>query len=162
MKRALRYAPYLIVLLAVLGLLGWARFEQRRAERVLNESVSFSEPEWARHLPSIRAAVQRRPTDEAKLTLLTDQITAVYRELDVPLRFKLVKSEASTPMLRLNAAVILPRWYTARAARLAYDEARRALGREIPVHIYETYIVGRSRKIGVCREQDGVVEVALR
>ena len=65
-------------------------------------------------------------------------------------------------LLRLNAAAALPRWYTARAARLGYDEATRALGREVPVHIYETYIVGSARLIGVCRARNGTVEVALR
>jgi hypothetical protein len=32
----------------------------------------------------------------------------------------------------------------------------------VPVHIYETYIVGSARLIGVCRARNGTVEVALR
>ncbi|MCS6920133.1 MAG: hypothetical protein NZM28_10210, partial [Fimbriimonadales bacterium] len=150
------------VLLAFLGLLGWIRHEQRREERLLNELSSYSEPDLANRLPTIREAVRRQPTDAAKLTVLTKQLTAAYREMDAPLRFKVVQSENEQPILRLNAGVMLPRWYTARAARIAYDEARRALGREVPLHIYETYLVGRARRIGECRAHNGVLEVAFR
>jgi hypothetical protein len=30
------------------------------------------------------------------------------------------------------------------------------------VYIYETYIVGKARLIGICRARNGVVEVALQ
>ncbi|MFN7017856.1 MAG: hypothetical protein ACK4RG_01115 [Fimbriimonadales bacterium] len=162
MKMMLRYTPYLSVLLAFLGLLGWVFYEQHREERFLNEPTTYSDPDWASRLPAIREAVRRQPNDAAKLTLLTEQLTAAYREQDVPLRFKVVQSEDGGLALRLNAGVIAPRWYTARAARIAYEETRRALGREIPLHIYETYLVGRARHIGECRTRNGVLEVAFR
>lgn len=162
MQRGSRYAPYLIVLLAFLGLLGWIRYENRRAENFVRESASFAEPSWANALPIIRAEVQRHATEEAKLTALTQHLTAAYRQMDVPLRFKVIRTDENALALRLNAGVMLPRWYTARAARLAYTEARRLLGREIPIHIYETYVVGRSRWIGECQERNGMLEVALR
>ncbi|MCS7208749.1 MAG: hypothetical protein NZ874_04175 [Fimbriimonadales bacterium] len=161
MKRGCRYAPYLIVLLAALGFLGWIDLEHRRVEEMVRESLSFSEPDWAEHLPTIRKQVQAQQTDTAKLLTLADQLTVPYRQIDAPLRFKVVQTDSGQLVLRLNAAAALPRWYTARAARIAYNEARRALGRETPVHIYETYIVGQSRLMGVCRERDGRVEVAL-
>jgi hypothetical protein len=162
MKRGSRYAPYLIVLLAFLGLLGWIRYEHRRTETLVRESASFSEPNWARILPIIRAEVQQQPTAEAKLTALTHQLTTAYREMDAPLRFKVIRTDDNELVVRLNAGVMLPRWYTARAARIAYTEARRTLGRETPIHIYETYVVGRARLIGECRERNGILEVALR
>jgi len=162
MKWWSRYAPYLIVLLAFLGLLGWIRYEHRRAENFVRESASFAEPNWANALPLIRAEVQRHATEESKLAALTHHLTAAYRQMDVPLRFKMVRTNDDTLAVRLNAGVMLPRWYTARAARIAYTEARRMLGREIPVHIYETYVVGRSRWIGECRERDGILKVTLR
>ncbi len=162
MKIVSRSAPYLVVLLALLGLLGWIRHEQRREERLLNELTSYSEPDWASRLPAIRAAVRQQSTDVAKLITLAEQITAAYREKDAPLRFKVVQSDDGAPMLRLNAGVMLPRWYTARAARIAYDETRRALGREVPLIIYETYLVGRARRIGECHARNGVLEVVFR
>jgi hypothetical protein len=162
MKRGSRYAPYLIVLLAFLGLLGWIRYEHRRTENLVRESASFSEPNWASVLPVIRTDVQRQPTEEAKLAALTQQLTDAYREMDAPLRFKVIRTDDNELAVRLNAGVMLPRWYTARAARLVYTEARSTLGRETPVYIYETYVVGRSRLIGECRERNGILEVALR
>lgn len=162
MKHGLRYAPYWVVLLAFLGLLGWTRFEHRRADSFVRESVSFAEPNWANILLQIRTEMQRDSTEEAKLTALTQQLTTVYRQLDVPLRFKVIRMHDHGLAVRLNAGVMLPRWYTARAARIAYTEARRILGRETPIYIYETYVVGRSRWIGTCRERNGILEVALR
>jgi hypothetical protein len=157
-----RFSLYLVILLAAAGLLNWARTEQRRAEDALHETLGFREPVWSDCLPAIRKETQQQPTDEAKLRTLADRLTHHYRELDTPLRFKVIKTDDGAMALRLNVAVALPRWYTARAARLGYDEARRALGREVPVHIYETYIIGKARLIGVCRDRNGVVEVALR
>ncbi|MCX7924554.1 MAG: hypothetical protein N2554_01940 [Fimbriimonadales bacterium] len=162
MKIVARYTPYLLVLLAFLGLLGWIRHEQRREERFLNEPTYYAEPDWANRLPAIREATRRQPSDAAKLTVLTEQLTAAYRAKDAPLRFKVVQHEGKQVALRLNAGVMLPRWYTARAARIAYEEARRALGREVPLYIYETYLVGRARRIGECRAHNGVLEVAFR
>jgi len=157
-----RFSPYLVILLAVIGLLGWARTEQQRAEDAMHETLDFREPVWNDHLPAVRRQTQQQPTDEAKLRTLADRLTHHYRELDTPLRFKVIQTDDGALALRLNAAAALPRWYTARAARLGYDEATRALGREVPVHIYETYIVGSARLIGICRARNGVVEVALR
>lgn len=157
-----RLAPYLIILVVAVGLLSWARTEQRRAEDAMHETIDFREPVWNTHLPSLREAIRQQPTDTARLHTLADRLTHHYRELDTPLRFKVIETEEGTLALRLNAAAALPRWYTARAARLGYDEATRALGREVPVHIYETYIVGSAQRIGICRARDGVVEVALR
>ncbi|MFN3690587.1 MAG: hypothetical protein ACK4UU_06660 [Fimbriimonadales bacterium] len=162
MKAVLRYTPYLSVLLVFLGLLGWIHHEQRRAERFLNEPTTYSDPDWARLLPAIRAAVRRQPDDAAKLTTLAEQLTIAYRQQDVPLRFKVVHMEDGTLALRLNAGVVAPRWYTARAARTAYEETRRALGRAVPLFIYETYLVGRARRIGECRTRNGVLEVVFR
>lgn len=162
MKRALRYAPYVCLLLVGLGLLGWLQNEQRRAEERLQETAQFGEPDWSQHLPALRQKVDQQPTSEAKLAVLADLLTAPYRQHDAPLRFRVIELENGERALRLNAAVVVPRWYAARAARLGYEEAKRALGREVPVHIYETYIVGRSRLIGVARERNGAVEVALQ
>ncbi|OYT70116.1 MAG: hypothetical protein CFK48_06765 [Armatimonadetes bacterium CP1_7O] len=162
MRRWSRYTPYLIVLLAFLGLLGWIRYEHHRGENFVRESVSFAEPNWANTLPLIRAEAQRHATEETKLAALTQHLTAAYRQMDVPLRFKVVRTDDDALAVRLNAGVMLPRWYTARAARIAHTEARRLLGHEIPIHIYETYVVGRSRWIGDCRERNGILEVALR
>ncbi len=162
MKRALRYTPYVCLLLVVLGLLGWLQSEQRRVDARLHELPNFSEPDWSRSLQTLRQQVNRQPTPEAKLAALADLLTAPYRQHDAPLRFRIVHSADGEPILRLNAAVVVPRWYAARAARIAHEEARRALGREVPVHIYETYIVGQSRFIGVARERNGVVEVAMQ
>lgn len=162
MKRMLRYAPYLCLLLMGLGLLGWLQNEQKRAEESLHESIQFGEPDWSQQLAAVRQKVDQQPNSESKLAALAESLTAPYRQHDAPLRFRVMELENGERVLRLNAAVVVPRWYTARAARLGYEEARRALGRETPVHIYETYIVGRSRFIGVARERNGVVEVALR
>lgn len=162
MKRALCYAPYVCLLLIGLGLLGWLQNEQRRAEESLHETVQFGEPDWSQHLGAVRQQVDRQPTSETKLTALADLLTAPYRLHDAPLRFRVIKLQNGERALRLNAAVVVPRWYAARAARLGCEEAKRALGREVPVHIYETYIVGRSQFIGVARERDGAVEVALQ
>lgn len=162
MKRALRYAPYVCLLLIGLSLLGWLQNEQRRAEESLHETVQFGEPNWSQHLPAVRQKVAQQPTSEAKLAALADLLTAPYRRHDAPLRFRVIELENGERALRLNAAVVVPRWYAARAARIAYEEARSALGREVPVYIYETYIVGRSRFIGVARERNGAIEVALQ
>ncbi|BCW95376.1 MAG: hypothetical protein WHS44_00445 [Fimbriimonadales bacterium] len=162
MRKVGRLAPYLLILLAAVGLLSWARVEQRRSEDAMHESMVFDEPVWSRYLPEIRHEAQRQPTDEAKLASLAELLTRRYREQDAPLRFKVIRTDEGALALRLNAAAALPRWYTARAARLGYEEATRALGREVRVHIYETYIVGSAQLIGVCRARDGVVEVALR
>lgn len=161
MKRALRYTPYVCLLLVGLGLLGWLQSEQRRVDARLHETPNFGEPDWSRSLQTLRQQVNRQPTSEAKLAALADLLTAPYRQHDAPLRFRIVYDNGE-PILRLNAAVVVPRWYAARAARIAHEEARRALGREVPVHIYETYIVGQSRFIGVARERNGVVEVAMQ
>lgn len=157
-----RLAPYLMILVVAAGLLSWARSEQRRAEDAMHEMLDFREPAWDTRLPALREAIRQQPTDTAKLHTLADRLTRYYRELDTPLRFKVIETDEGALALRLNAAAALPRWYTARAARLGYDEATRALGREVPVHIYETYIVGSAQLIGVCRARDGVVEVVLR
>lgn len=162
MKRALRYAPYFCLLLIGLGLLGWLKNEQRRAEESLHETVQFGEPDWSPRLAALRQQVDQQPTSEAKLAALAELLTAPYREHDAPLRFRVIELANGERALRLNAAVVVPRWYAARAARLGYEEAKRALGREVPVHIYETYIVGRSRFIGVAREHNGAVEVAMQ
>jgi len=162
MRRAWRYAPYFVLVLAAVGLLGWFRVEQSRAEHQLNSTYEFYEPDWSQHLPRIRQAIARQPTEEAKLAALAEMLTMPYRNENAPLRFKAIKEADGTLALRLNAAVVVPRWYTARAARLAHTEARQLLGREVPIHIYETYIVGRSRLIGFCREHAGTVEVAFR
>ncbi|MFN7162846.1 MAG: hypothetical protein ACK4NB_07255, partial [Fimbriimonadales bacterium] len=149
------------LLLVGLGLLGWLQSEQRRVDARLHETPNFGEPDWSRSLQTLRQQVNRQPTSEAKLAALADLLTAPYRQHDAPLRFRIVYDNGE-PILRLNAAVVVPRWYAARAARIAHEEARRALGREVPVHIYETYIVGQSRFIGVARERNGVVEVAMQ
>ncbi|MFN4032758.1 MAG: hypothetical protein ACK4ME_03935 [Fimbriimonadales bacterium] len=162
MKRALRYTPYVCLLLMGLGLLGWLQSEQQRADARLHETPNFGEPDWSRSVQTLRQQVDREPTPEAKLATLADLLTAPYRQHDAPLRFRIAYSADGEPILRLNAAVVVPRWYAARAARIAHEEARRALGRETPVHIYETYIVGPSRFIGVTRERNGVVEVAMQ
>lgn len=161
MRRVLRYAPYLGLLVIALGLLGWFRVEQNRMERQINSPFQFSEPDWAQHLPRIRQAVRPAAPEVVQLRALADALTAPYREVNAPLRFKVIQQSDGAPALRLNAAMAVPRWYTARAARLAYTEARRLLGREVPIHIYETYIVGRARLIGVCRERAGTLEVAF-
>lgn len=162
MKRGLRYAPYLILLLLGIGLFGWLRVEQRRNEERLHESVQFGEPDWTLHLAELRRTVQAEPSPDARLEMLARQLTRYYRTHEAPLRFRVARDANGDTILRLNAALIVPRWYSARAARVAYQEARRALGREVRVHIYETYIVGAPRFIGICRERDGVVEVAMR
>jgi len=162
MKTIVRLSPYLAILLAVVGLLSWARLEQRRAEEAQYEGIAMREPMWNKHLPAVREATRQQPTEAAKLQILADRLTRHYRELDTPLRFKVIETDDGTLALRLNVAAALPRWYTARAARLGYDEATRALGREAPVYIYETYIVGKARLIGICRSRNGIVEVALR
>ena len=162
MKTIGRFSPYLVILLEVAGVLGWARTEQRRAEEAQYEGIEVREPVWNDRLPAVRQETLQQPTDEAKLRTLTDRLTHHYRELDAPLRFKVIATDDGALALRLNAAAALPRWYTARAARLGYDEATRALGREAPVYIYETYIVGKARLIGICRARNGVVEVALQ
>jgi|AFSR01.1.fsa_nt_gi hypothetical protein len=162
MKTIGRLSPYLIIVLAVVGLLGWARIEQRRAEEVQYGGIEVHEPIWSDYLPAVRQEALQQPTEEAKLRTLADRLTHHYRELDTPLRFKVIATDDGALALRLNVAAALPRWYTARAARLGYDEATRALGREVPVYIYETYIVGKARLIGICRARNGIVEVALR
>ncbi|GIV08369.1 MAG: hypothetical protein KatS3mg019_0460 [Fimbriimonadales bacterium] len=161
MTRALRYAPYFCLLLVGLGVLGWLKNEQRRAEESFHETVPFGEPNWSPRLAALRQQVDRQPTRDAKLAALADLLTAHYREHDAPLRFRVMELTNGERALRLNAAVVVPRWYAARAARRGYEEAKRALGREVPVRVYETYIVGRSRFIGIARERDGVVEVAM-
>lgn len=162
MRRAFQYAPYAVVVLAVLSLVGWFRAEQHRLEHESDNTFHFEEPEWANHLADIRAAVRQQPSEEAKLVTLANLMTAPYRQQNLPLRFKVIHTDDGTLVLRLNAAVVVPRWYTARAARLAHSEAQRLIGREVPIHIYETYIVGRSRLIGIYRARNGTVEVAFR
>lgn len=162
MKRGLRFAVYGILLLVGLGLLGWLRAEQRRAEEPSYEVFTFNEPDWARWLPALRQTAAQHSSEADRLNVLANLLTAPYREQDAPLRFRVMTEPDGRLVLRLNAGMLVPRWYTARAAQTAYREARHLLGRETPVYIYETYIVGKPRLIGVCRERNGVVEVALR
>lgn len=116
MRKVGRLAPYLLILLAAVGLLSWARVEQRRSEDAMHESMVFDEPVWSRYLPEIRHEAQRQPTDEAKLASLAELLTRRYREQDAPLRFKVIRTDEGALALRLNAAAALPRWYTARRA----------------------------------------------
>lgn len=73
MQRGSRYAPYLIVLLAFLGLLGWIRYENRRAENFVRESASFAEPSWANacrlSVPRCSDTRQRKPNSRHSLSI---------------------------------------------------------------------------------------------
>jgi hypothetical protein len=90
MKTIGRFSPYLVILLAVAGVLGWARTEQRRAEEAQYEGIEVREPAWNDRLPAVRQETLQQPTEEAKLRTLTDRLTHHYRELDAPLRFKVI------------------------------------------------------------------------
>ncbi|MCS7272803.1 MAG: hypothetical protein NZ550_01470 [Fimbriimonadales bacterium] len=162
MRGAFRYAPHAIAILAVVGLMGWFRAEQRRLEREPEGAFHLEEPDWTRHLTYIRAAVQQQPTEAAKLATLADLMTQPYRQQSMPLRFKAMRASDGRLVLRLTVAAAVPRWYTARAARLAHIEASRLLKREVPIHIYETYLAGRPHLIGICRTRNGILEVAFR
>jgi hypothetical protein len=82
-----------VILLAVAGVLGWARTEQRRAEEAQYEGIEVREPVWNDRLPAVRQETLQQSTEEAKLRTLADRLTHHYRELDTPLRFKVIATD---------------------------------------------------------------------
>lgn len=159
-RRRWRWLFSLALALGVLFLLGWFRYEQ---QQWLNQAVNEFEPVYpAQHPPeeAVRQLALHEPNERARLERLTQQFTLRFRAHEVPLRARVAESGDS---VRLYTAVSIPRWYTARVARQLWRETLWATEREHAIPIYETYVFGRSRQIGVCERnpQTGEVEVRL-
>ncbi len=151
-----RLIPYGILLLGVVGIFGWLSREQARADEVLYSELYYTTPS----LEGVSADLPSNPDE--RLEQFVRQFTARYRQIDVPLRVRVMKDSEGKPYLRLSVSMIVPRWYTARTARTLWQEARAVMGYELPVEIHETVIFGQSRWIGECVRTPDQDELLVR
>jgi len=151
-----RWIPYGILLLGVVGFFGWLSREQARADEVLNSELYYAFPPAEQLPPDLAGEPEQRLAQFAEL------FTRRYRQVDVPLRVRVLKDKEGKPYLRLGVAIIVPRWYVARTARTLWNEARTVMDEEVPIQIHETYIFGQSRWIGECVRVPQSSEILVR
>ncbi len=160
-RRRWRWVVWLTLAVGGLFLIGWFQHTQ---QSWFTPAGSEYEPVYPTQHPTeeaIRQLALLEPNEKVRLERLAQQFTARFRQYEVPLRARFQEGDES-PM-RLYAAMSVPRWYIARVARQLWRETFWATGREHTLPIYETYIFGQSRQIGVCERnpQTGEVEVRL-